>query len=319
MTKKNKIKKVTVGKQAGSLIGKLLTYIILSFTVISVIYPIYWIIIGSLNAGDSLYTASIFPFTVHWNYFLHLFNPSNKNYSTTFMTGMTASHYIYLFTKTDYWIWYKNTLFIAVMNTIISTVLVITASYAISRFRFPGRRYGLMSLLILQMFPSFMGMIAIYVLLQQLTLFGPHGLLNSLWGLILVYAGGSIPFNVWLIKGYFDGIPKSLEEAAKIDGASHTTIFLKVMMPLAKPMIVFVAVTHFIGPWMDFIFARLVLTSSDKQTLAIGLFNMVTGLGHTQFSTFAAGAVLVAIPITILFMMFQKQLTEGLTAGANKG
>jgi arabinogalactan oligomer/maltooligosaccharide transport system permease protein len=292
-TKANK--NINVGRSFSSVIGKVLVYAILIITTISVIYPIYWIIIGALNPGDSLYSSTLFPKT------------------------LTLAHFKYLFSKTDYIIWYKNTLFVAVMNTIISTFLVITAAYAMSRFRFKGRKYGLMTLLVLQMFPSFMGMIAIYVLLQQLTVFGEHGLLNSLWGLILVYAGGGIPYNVWLVKGYFDSIPKSLEEAARIDGAGNTRIFFSVMMPLCRPMIVFVAVTHFIGPWMDFIFARLVLTSSDKQTLAIGLYTMVTGLGNSQFSTFAAGAVLVAIPITILFMLFQKQLTEGLTAGANKG
>jgi arabinogalactan oligomer/maltooligosaccharide transport system permease protein len=288
-------RKRTVGRKKGSLLTKIIVYAILIVTLIAVIYPIYWILIGALNPGDSLYSATLFP------------------------KSLTFAHFTYLFTQTNYWIWYKNTLYVAVMNTIISTVLVITAAYALSRFRFKGRRYGLMTLLVLQMFPSFMGMIAIYVLLQQMTFFGPHGLLDNLWGLILVYAGGGIPYNVWLIKGYFDSIPKSIEEAAKIDGASHTKIFFSVMMPLARPMIVFVAITHFMGPWMDFIFPRLILTSDDKLTLAIGLYNMVNGLGNSQFSTFAAGAVLVAVPITILFLLFQKQLTEGLTAGANKG
>jgi arabinogalactan oligomer/maltooligosaccharide transport system permease protein len=196
---------------------------------------------------------------------------------------------------------------------VISTFLVVTAAYAFSRFRFPGRRQGLMAMLVLQMFPGFMGMIAIYILLLQINLLDNH------WGLILVYAGGSIPFGAWLVKGYFDGLPRSLEEAAKIDGASHVTIFFKIMMPLSKPILVFIAVTNFIGPWMDFIFARLILRSSEKKTLAVGLFEMVTGRGNSEFTNFAAGAVLVALPITILFLLFQKHLVEGLKAGANKG
>jgi arabinogalactan oligomer/maltooligosaccharide transport system permease protein len=163
------------------------------------------------------------------------------------------------------------------------------------------------------MFPGFMGMIAIYILLLQLNLLDNH------WGLILVYAGGSIPFGAWLVKGYFDGLPRSLEEAAKIDGASDVKIFYKIMMPLSKPILIFIAVTNFIGPWMDFIFARLVLRSGEKKTLAVGLFEMVTGRGNSEFTTFAAGAVLVAVPITILFFMFQSQLVDGLKAGANKG
>ncbi len=264
-------------------------YLVLIITAIFVLFPVVWIIIGSLNPGDTLYSTTLLP----------------KDFS--------FSHYKYLWEKTDYVLWYKNTLKIATANMFISTFLVVTAAYAFSRFRFPGRKQGLMAMLILQMFPGFMGMIAIYILLLQI------GLLDNHWGLILVYAGGSIPFGAWLVKGYFDGMPKSLEEAAKIDGASHTTIFFKIMMPLSYPILTFVALTNFIGPWMDFIFARLVLRTNENKTLAIGLFEMVTGLGNTKFTTFASGAVLVALPITLLFLFLQKYLIEGLTAGANKG
>lgn len=268
---------------------KTLIYLVLIFTTIMVLYPVYYIIIGSLNPGDSLFSTKLLP------------------------DSLTLSHFTYLFENTDYLLWYKNTLKIAFFNMILSTLLVVTAAYAFSRFRFPGRKQGLMTMLVLQMFPSFMGMIAIYILLLQI------GLLDNHWGLILVYAGGSIPFGAWIVKGYFDGLPRSLEEAARIDGASNITIFTKIMMPLSKPILVFIAVTNFINPWMDFIFARLVLRSNDNKTLAVGLFEFVTGKANTQFTTFAAGAVLVAIPITIVFMVFQKYIVEGLTAGANKG
>ncbi|MGN5650679.1 sugar ABC transporter permease [Bacillus sp. Brlt_9] len=272
-----------------NIVIKTILYAILTLLSLSVILPIAWIIIGSMNPGNTLFATKFIP------------------------DNLTLDHYIKLFKETDYLIWYKNTLKIAVANMFLSTFLVVTCAYAFSRFRFPGRKSGLMTMLILQMFPSFMGMIAIYILLLQI------GLLDSHMGLVLVYAGGAIPFNAWLVKGYFDGLPRSLEEAAKIDGAGHFTIFFKVMMPLSMPVLVFVAINTFITPWVDFIFARLVLTSDENMTLAVGLFNMVTGRGNTEFTTFAAGAVLVAIPITILFMVFQKQLTEGLTSGANKG
>lgn len=269
-------------------LGNIFIYIILTITAIVVLYPVVWIITGSLNPGDSLFSTRLIPET----FSLH--------------------HYTYLFEQTNYLIWYKNTLKIAFWNMIISTILVVSAAYAFSRFRFRGRTQGLMAMLVLQMFPGFMGMIAIYILLLQL------GLLDNHWGLILVYAGGSIPFGAWLVKGYFDGLPRSLDEAAKMDGAGHLTIFFKVMLPLSKPIIVFIAINNFIGPWMDFIFARLILRSGEKKTLAVGLFEMVTGQGNTEFTTFAAGAVLVAIPITILFFIFQDHLVEGLKAGANK-
>lgn len=278
-----------IGLSMKNKISTVIIYTILIITTIFVLYPVVWVITGSLNPGDSLFSTSLFP------------------------ESLSLRHYTYLFQETDYLLWYKNTLKIAFWNMILSTFLVVTAAYAFSRFRFPGRKQGLMTMLVLQMFPGFMGMIAIYILLLQMNLLDNH------WGLILVYAGGSIPFGAWLVKGYFDGLPRSLEEAAKIDGASHVTIFYKIMMPLSKPILVFIAVTNFIGPWMDFIFARLVLRSGEKKTLAIGLFEMVTGRGNSEFTTFAAGAVLVAVPITILFFIFQDQLVDGLKAGANKG
>ncbi|MGF6952109.1 arabinogalactan oligomer/maltooligosaccharide transport system permease protein [Neobacillus sp. B4I6] len=270
-------------------ISHTIIYTILIITTVFILYPVIWILTGSMNPGNSLFSTRLIP------------------------ESLSFVHYQYLFKETDYLLWYKNTLKIAFANMILSTLLVVTAAYAFSRFRFPGRKQGLMTMLVLQMFPGFMGMIAIYILLLQMNLLDNH------WGLILLYSGGSIPFGAWLVKGYFDGFPKSLEEAAKIDGASHMTIFYKIMMPLSKPILVFVAVTNFIGPWMDFIFAKLVLRSDEKKTLAVGLFEMVTGRGNTEFTNFAAGAVLVAVPITILFLIFQGHLTEGLKAGANKG
>jgi arabinogalactan oligomer/maltooligosaccharide transport system permease protein len=278
-----------MSKKLKNFIRMFVIYGVLVITCIMILYPVYFVIIGSLNPGNTLFATSLLP------------------------DNLSLRHYIYLFNETDYLRWYMNTLKISFWNMLISTFLVLTAAYAFSRFRFPGRRAGLMAILVLQMFPSFMAMIAIYILLLQMNLLDNH------WGLILVYAGGSIPFGAWLVKGYFDGMSKSLEEAAKIDGAGHLTIFFRIMMPLSLPIMVFIAVMNFIGPWMDFILARLVLRSDANKTLAVGLFEMVQGLGNTEFTTFAAGAVLVAVPITILFMVLQKPLTEGLRAGANKG
>jgi arabinogalactan oligomer/maltooligosaccharide transport system permease protein len=268
-------------------------YLILIVTAVLVLYPVYFVLAGSLNQGSTLYSSTLIPDHPTFKHYVDLINRHDGD--------------------TNFAQWYKNTLFVAVMNMILSTVLVVTTAYAFSRFRFPGRRQGLMTMLVLQMFPGFMGMIAIYILLLQL------GLLDNLWGLILVYAGGGIPFGAWLVKGYFDGLPRSLEEAAKIDGASNTKIFLKVVAPLSVPILTFIAVSNFIGPWMDFIFARLVLRSNDKWTLAIGLFNLITGRENTNFTEFAAGAILVSIPITLLFLLFQRYIIEGVTSGANKG
>jgi arabinogalactan oligomer/maltooligosaccharide transport system permease protein len=289
MNHETKKRSIMTGKRAQDNLVVTMIYLILILTAIFVIYPIVWIVFGSMNPGNTLFSSAFIP------------------------KGLTLDHYKALLAETDYILWYKNTLFIATMNMFISTFLIVTSAYAFSRFRFPGRTKSLMAMLVLQMFPGFMGMIAIYILLLQLNLLDNH------WGLILVYAGGSIPFGAWLVKGYFDGLPRSLEDAAKIDGASNTTIFFRVMLPLSIPIVTFIAVSNFIGPWMDFIFARLVLRSNENKTLAIGLFEMVTGRGNTEFTRFAAGAVLVAIPITLLFLFLQKYIIEGLKAGANKG
>ncbi|PGK52483.1 sugar ABC transporter permease [Priestia megaterium] len=307
---------MTKNKNATGKLFAFFSYTLLTLIALSVLYPLLWVIMGSFNPGDSLSKPSLIP--CEW---VEKKSEPADSYDNTdkpetkkkLECKMTTAHYKYIFTETNYPKWYWNTFKIAFGNMVLSTLFVVTAGYVFSRYRFKGRKHGLMTMLVLQMFPSFMGMMAIYLLLNQV------GLLDTHIGLVLVYAGGAIPFGAWLVKGYFDGIPRSLEEAARIDGAGHITVFFKVMMPLSRPILVFVAVNNFISPWMDFIFARFVLTSTEKKTLAIGLFDMVSGKSGTQFTNFAAGAVLVAIPITILFIIFQKHIVEGLKAGANKG
>ncbi|MCD5415064.1 MAG: sugar ABC transporter permease [Clostridiales bacterium] len=272
----------------GAIIFKTFIYFLLISIAVIVILPLLWLVGSSLNPGMSLFGSTMFPE-----------NP-------TFM------HYRNLFFETDYLLWYKNTLKIATSNMLLSVVLTTLTAYAFSRFRFKGRKITLMAMLVLQMFPGFMAMTAIFVLLLHL------GLLNTHMGLILVYAGGQIPFNTWLAKGYFDGIPRSLDEAAKIDGASSFTIFIKIILPLARPIITFIALTNFIAPWMDFIFPRLILRTACQRTLALGLYDMATGQQATHFTLFAAGAILVAIPVTLLFLYLQKHIVEGLTKGAVK-
>ena len=284
-------KKIVKNKKANlsDVIQKIIIYAILVLISIVILTPVIWIVLSSFNSGTSLFSSSIIP----------------KN--------PTLIHYKELFTQTDFPKWYMNTFKIATINMFLSVILTTLSAYAFSRFKFKGRKQGLMAMMILQMFPGFLAMTAIFILISKL------GLLNSHWGLILVYAGGQIPYNTWLCKGFFDGIPRSLDEAAKIDGASNMTIFVKVILPLAKPIITLVALTNFMGPWFDFIFPQIILKSSDKKTLAMGLFEWVQKQQNTQFTMFAAGAILVAIPITLLFVYLQKHIVEGLSAGATKG
>lgn len=263
-------------------------YALLIFMALLVLTPIVWIIGASFNPMSSLLSATAFPE-----------NP-------------TVLHYVKLIKETKFVYWYANTLKIALINMAISVVLTSMTSYVFSRFRFKGKRAGLLSILILQMFPSFMGMMATYNILWQLNLLDTH------FGLILTYAAGQVPYNIWLVKGYLANIPRSLDEAAKLDGASNLRIFTQIVLPLMKPILIFVALSQFITPWMDFIFPRMILSSPEKKTLAIGLYDMINANTNNNFTTFAAGAILVAVPITILYVCLQKYLIQGVTAGANK-
>jgi arabinogalactan oligomer/maltooligosaccharide transport system permease protein len=211
-----------------------------------------------------------------------------------------------------FWQQVLNSVLVALATTILGLFLACTAAYAFSRFRFPGRRMGLMSFLVSQMFPGTLMMIPLYILISRL------GLLNSLLGLTLVYSTTSIPFCVWMLKGYFDTIPKELEEAALIDGASRTLIFWKIMLPLARPAIAVTALFSFMTAWNEFILAVTFMNDKTSFTLPVMLQQYV-GSHNTEWGHFAAGAVLVSLPIVLLFFLLQRNLVSGLTAGGVKG
>lgn len=272
--------------------NKVLSVVVIIFLLLVtfiVLYPIVFVISAAFSPGNTATGLSIIPFS----------------------DGFTFEHFTYLFSETNFMLWFENTLIIAICTCILSVIICSLAAYVFSRFRFALKKSMLMSLLILQIFPSFVGMIAIYVIINRM------GAYNQLWGLVLVYVAGNVPYNTWLVKSYLDTIPKSLDEAARIDGANHLTIFWRVVMPIAKPIIIFLGITTFTGPWMDWIFPKLVLGDDEKQTLAIGLFSFVTDR-KDQFTTFAAGALLVAIPFVFFFVITQKAQTEGLGAAAVK-
>lgn len=278
----------SAGQIAGDVISTVPVYAMLIIMALVVLVPIIWIVGSSFNEQSSLLSATAFPE-----------NP-------------TASHYVELIQETQFLNWYANTLKIAVVNMVISVFITSLTAYVFSRFKFKGKKTGLLSILILQMFPSFMGMMATYNILWQLNL------LNTHFGLILTYAAGQIPYNTWLVKGYLSSIPRSLDDAARLDGASNLRVFGQIILPLMKPILIFVALNQFISPWMDFIFPRMILSSPEKKTLAIGLYDMINSNTNNNFTTFAAGAVLVALPITILYVCLQKYLIQGVAAGANK-
>ena len=268
----------------------ILLTIILVIQVLLVLYPLAFTVSASFSDSNSLASTSIVPFK-------HKFS---------------IYQYQRLFTETNYFHWYLNTLIIAASNTVITVLVCSLCGYIFSRFTFPFKKPIMASMIILQMFPSFIGMIATYVILWKLNA------LNTLWGLVLVYSTGSIPFNSWLMKGYFDTIPHDIAEAAYIDGATPLGAFVRVVIPAAKPQIIFLALTSFTGPWMDFIFPRLVLRTDSKKTLAVGLYEMINGRAADHFTMFAAGALLVAIPFTVLFVLGQKSLLQSLASTGGK-
>lgn len=270
----------------------ILSYTILTFMTVIIIYPLLWTVGASFNPGNSLISTSIIP----------------KN--------PTFDHYRELFAGKEslqYGKWYLNSLKISIFTMIGSMISVSFTAYAFSRFRFKGRNNALTLFLLLQMIPQFSALVALFVLAQML------GMMNSHWLLILLYIGGQIPMNTYLMKGYMDSIPLDLDESAKIDGASNTRIFLQIIMPLSRPMLAVVAMNGFTGPLGDFVLSSTILRAPEAYTLPIGLYNLVNEVMGASYTTFAAGALLISIPIAVIFLMLQKHFVSGLTAGGTKG
>ena len=229
----------------------------------------------------------------------------------------TADNYIRLFTDTELFNfprWYMNTLIVSIASCGLSTLYVLMISYAFSRLRFRFRESMMRAGLVLNMFPGFMAMIAVYFILKAV------GLTQSLLALVLVYSG-SAALSYYVAKGFFDTIPRALDEAATIDGASRSTIFWRITLPLSKPIVVYTVLMSFMAPWMDFIFASVIMKDNyDNYTVALGLFQMITRENiYDYFTVFCAGAVVVAIPIALLFLFMQRYYVEGVTGGAVKG
>lgn len=215
--------------------------------------------------------------------------------------------------------WFVNTLVIGTVTSAATVFLGAMAAYAFSRMRFAGRRVGLLTLLLLQMFPQLLTVVAIFLLLNFIGDIIPALGLGSQLGLIMVYLGGALGVNTYLMYGFFNTIPTSLDESARIDGASHVQVFFKIIMPLVTPILAVVGLLAFIGISSEFVIASVVLTDPDSQTLAVGLYSYVAQQRSENWGVFAAGAVLAAIPVMTLFLFLQRYITSGLTAGGVKG
>jgi arabinogalactan oligomer/maltooligosaccharide transport system permease protein len=248
------------------------------------------------------------------------FNPLGTLSSTSLIpTNASLSNFQDLFGKTEFTRWFLNTIIIATFASIFSLSLSTFAAYAFSRFRFSGRRPGLLFLLIIQMFPIFLAIVTIYLIFTNITELYPAIGFNTPWSLVLLYMGGALGVNTWLIKGFFDTVPKELDESAKVDGASHTVTFFRIILPLVTPILAVVGVLSFIGVVNEFLIASVFLTEGESKTLAVGLFGLISGERNANFGVFAAGTLLTAIPTVILFFSLQRYIVGGLTSGAVKG
>ncbi|NLS42172.1 sugar ABC transporter permease [Bacillus subtilis] len=270
----------------------LFSYLLLACMAVIIVYPLLWTAGASFNPGNSLISTSIIPKHPTFDHYKELF------------AGKESLQYVQ---------WYVNSMKISLFTMAGSLLCVTFTAYAFSRFRFKGRKYALILFLLLQMIPQFSALIALFVLAQIL------GMINSHWLLILLYIGGLIPMNTYLMKGYMDSIPMDLDESAKIDGASSTRIFFQIILPLSKPMAAVVAMNSFTGPLGDFVLSSTILRTPESYTLPVGLFNLVNDVMGASYTTFAAGALLISIPVAVIFIILQKNFVSGLTAGGTKG
>ncbi|MGT2829681.1 sugar ABC transporter permease [Streptococcus hillyeri] len=218
-----------------------------------------------------------------------------------------------LFTETLYVKWYMNTLIVAAFTMLIQVTVITLTGYAYSRYNFIGRKKSLMFFLIVQMVPTMAALTAYFVMAWL------FNALNQYWFLILIYVGGGIPMNAWLMKGYFDTVPYDLDESAKLDGAGHFRIFYQIVLPLVRPMLAVQALWAFMGPFGDFMLAKFLLRSPEYYTVAVGLQTFISDAKNQKVTLFAAGAILIAVPISVLFFFLQKNFVSGLTNGGTKG
>ena len=270
-------------------------HIVLALLAFIWLIPVFWLIVTTFSTQKGINTNHFFP--EHWTL---------ANYHQLFFEPDVAANFP---------AWFKNSMIVGVATCIISSTFVTMTAYAFSFIKFKGRKQLMSFALILDMFPGVLSMIAMYFILKLM------GLTDSLLGLIIIYSGAS-GLGYLILKGFFDTIPTSLHEAAKLEGASEATIFTKIVVPLSKPMIVYTVINSFLLPWMDFVMARLMIKSKDASewTMAIGLFQLLQrALINQYFTLFCCGGLMVAIPITVLFIVMQKFYVEGVTGGAVKG
>lgn len=268
------------------------THIVLIIITIITLIPIWWIVTTSVDGkavGLSASSIKLFP------------------------QSFSLKNYVQVFNNPNFLTWVKNSIIFSVVTTLIVMSLVSLGAYAYSRFNFPGKKAGMMFFLIVMMLPITTALLPQYLLMLKLNLVGKY------IGIILIYTAGNMTFGIWNLKGYFDTVPKSLEEAAIVDGASKAQVFTQIILPLAAPAIAVTALIVFTAVWTEFATAFMFVKSSSQYTLAMGLYNWASDANNIPYPLFCAGSMVVAAPISILFMVFQKYIVSGLTVGGVKG
>jgi len=260
------------------------------------IFPALWIASASFNATNNMQLQQLIPPNPSFAHYRELFTSDRYNYG---------------------W-WFFNSVKISLLTSTLTVIMAGLGAYAFSRFRFKGRRVGLLGLLLIQMFPQMLAIVAIFLLILSLGDIFPWAGLNTHTGLILVYLGGAMGFNTWLMKGYFDTIPRSLEESAKVDGATPFQAFYLIILPLARPILATIFVLSFITAYSELFIATILLRSNSQFTLAVGMNLLISNRYDNRWGMFAAGALIAAIPFLIVFIIAQRSLVAGLTRGSVK-
>lgn len=273
-----------------------------SFTLLS-IYPVLWVLALAFSGQQSV---GIIDLPADPSFFERL------RAVLPWPAHVSVKNFVDVMTEQPFGRWLLNSVLVSLLTTALGVFLACTAAYAFSRFRFPGRDGGMLAFLVSQMFPGTLMLIPLFIIIVKWL-----GLGNTYWGLVIVYATTAIPFCVWMLKGYFDTIPIDIEESARIDGASPQTIFVRIILPLAKPAIAITALFSFMTAWNEFILASVFLEAESMYTAPVGLRFFVGGFS-SQWGFFAAGSVIVSLPVVILFLYLQKYLVSGLTAGSVK-
>lgn len=276
-------------------VGLAIKYILAAIALTFALFPILWTISAAFNPTNGISGQRLIP------------------------SQVTLRHFDTILTERPFWTWMGNSLKLAGISSVISGLMTLFAAYAFSRFRFRGRSQLLLMILLIQVFPALLAMVALFALLIQLGTYVPALGVNTHGGLILIYLGGALGINVWLMKGFLDSVPRDIDESAMVDGASDWQIFWWLIFPLVRPIMIVVIILTFFGVYSDFLLARVMLTQTEKFPLMLGLQTFIGTNYNQNWGPFAAGAVLGSIPMVAMYLLLQDYIIGGLTAGAVKG